>query len=192
MKSETSKPPVREAVGVFFDAETLHAAVDELEESGFTYEQLGLLAEENTIAKRLGEFYTRINESAEADGGPRIAFVADKSMGDTVHAFLGTLFIVGTTVASGAVVASAAILGGALLAALAGAAALGGVGAVMSLILRESDAEELEQQVDEGHLLLFVRVQGAESEEKALEVLSRHGAFDAKVYTAPSASRHAA
>ena len=192
MRTETSKPPVREAVGVFFDAETLHAAVDELTESGFTYEQLGLLAGERTVVERLGEFYTRINESADTDGGPRTAFIADKSMGDTVHAFLGTLFIVGTTVASGAVVASAAILGGALFAALAGAVALGGVGAVMSLILHESDAEELEQQVDEGHLLLFVRVQGAEAENKVLDVLSRHGAYDAKVYSAPSAARTAA
>jgi hypothetical protein len=42
------------------------------------------------------------------------------------------------------------------------------------------------------HLRLFVRVQSAGAEGRALDVLSRYGAFDAQVYTAPSASRHAA
>jgi hypothetical protein len=56
----------------------------------------------------------------------------------------------------------------------------------MSAIIHESDAEYLEEQVDEGHLLLFVRTQGADEEAKAVDILSRHGAFQAKVYEAPA------
>jgi hypothetical protein len=189
MKKKTSKPLVREVVGIFFDSDSLHEAVDELLASGFSHEKFGLLAGEFTVRQRLGDYYTRMNESVDTNGGPRTAFVAEKSMGDTVHAFIGSLFFAGTTVASGAVVASAAVLGGALLAALGGAVALGGIAAAMALILHEGDAEYLEEQVDEGHLLLFVRADDAAHEEQALSILSKHGAFDAKVYSAPAGKR---
>lgn len=185
MNEETGKPLVREAIGIFFDSESLDEAVDELIASGFTYEQLGLLAGEFTVKERLGNYYNRINESADTEGGPRTAFVAEKSIGDTVHGFIGSLFFVGTTATSGAVVASAAILGGSLLAAVGGAVALGGIAAAMALILRKGDAEYLEEQIDEGHLLLFVRADDAEHEKQALSILSNHGAFDARVYSVP-------
>jgi hypothetical protein len=188
MGSRDSGTSVREAVGIFFDSEHLHAAVDELVSSEFNFDDLGLLAGQYTVRQRLGDFYNEVNESADTSEGPSIAFVADKSMGDTVHAFLGTLFFVGTTAASGAVVASAAVLGGALLPAVAGVAVLGAVSGAMSLIIHQSDAEHLEQQVDEGHLLLFVRTPDAVKEAKAVDILSRHGAFEAKVYDAPAAT----
>ncbi len=177
---------IREAVGIFFDSRHLHEAVDELLVGDFDRSQLGLLAGEYTVKSQLGEFYTQINASANQPRGPSTAFVAAQSVGDTVHAYIGSLFFVGTTVASGAIVASAAVLGGGLLAAVSGAAALGVVGAVLSMIIHQSDAEYLEEQVDEGHLLLFVRTEDAAQESAALDVLSKHGAFDAKIYSAPA------
>jgi hypothetical protein len=53
-----------------------------------------------------------MSKQNEAHERPSTAFVADKSMGDTVHALIGSFFFVGIAVASGAVVASAAVLGG--------------------------------------------------------------------------------
>lgn len=193
MNNENATQTVREAVGIFFESKHLHEAIDELESSGFDHADLGLLAGEYTVKQQLGDFYTEINESADTPGGPRTAFVAAKSMGDTVHALIGSLFFVGTTVAAGAVVASTAVLGGALLAAVGGAVALVGItGGALSLIIHESDAEYLEEQVEDGHLLLFVRTEGADQEQAALDILSRHGAFDAKVYEAPATKQHAA
>src|SRR5690606_18369785 len=105
---------------------------------------------------------------------PRMAFVRKKSIGDTVHAWAGALFFAGATTGAGAVVVSAGVLGGALLAAVSGAAAVGAVGAALALVIHQSDAEYLEQQVDEGHLLLFVRTHGEDEERRALDILSRH------------------
>jgi len=76
-----SAVPVREAVGVFFDSNHLHAAIDELETSGFDVEQLGLLAGEFTVKDKLGDFYTAVNESANTEAGPQTAFVADRLLG---------------------------------------------------------------------------------------------------------------
>jgi hypothetical protein len=179
---------VREAVGIFVDCEHLHAATDELQASGFGSQELGLLAGELTVKQKLGEYYNELNESADTSGGPRTAFVVDKTVGDTVHGLIGSLFLVGTTIASGGLVASAAVLGGGLAAAVAGAVAMIGVtGGALSAIIHESDAEYLREQVDEGHLLLFVRTESAAQEQKALEILSRHSALEAKMYEAPLA-----
>ena len=193
MNNKDDASTVREAVGIFFDSKHLHEAVDELESSGFDLADLGLLAGQYTVRQQLGEFYNETNESADRPDGPRTAFVANKSMGDTVHALIGGLFFVGTTVASGAIVASAAVLGGGLLAAAGGAAAiLGLTGGALSLIIHQSDAEYLEEQVDEGHLLLFVRTDDSEREKKAVDILSKHGAFDAKVYQVPAIKKSGA
>ena len=99
MSKEKEATTVREAVGIFFDSKHLHEAVDELKSSGFELAELGLLAGQFTVKQKLGEFYTEINESVDSPDGRRTAFVADKSMGDTVHALIGSLFFVGTTVA---------------------------------------------------------------------------------------------
>jgi outer membrane lipoprotein SlyB len=82
-------------------------------------------------------------------------------------------------------VASAAIFGGALLTAATGALAVGAVGALVGLIIHRNDAEYLEQQIDKGRMLLFVRTRDAQHEKRALEILSRHSAHDAKIYSVP-------
>lgn len=189
MSGKNPQRRVREAVGTFFESARLHDAVDDLVRSGFDFDDLGLLAGAHTVRQKLGTFYDEVNASANGSDGPSIAFVADESVGDTVHAFVGTLFFVGTTAASGAVVASAAVLGGSLLPAVAGMAALGAIGGIMSLIIHQSEAEHLEEQVDEGHLLLFVRTSGADDEKKVVDILSRHGAFEARIVEAPAPRR---
>lgn len=185
MKETKDRPPIREAIGVFFDANTLGAALDELLSSNFTRKDIGLLAGEYTVRDALGHLYTEANESAGDPEGPRVAFVRNESIGDTLHALLGSLFFTGATTAAGAAVVSAAVLGGSLLAATTGAAAIAGIGAALGLIIHQSDAEYLEQQVDEGHLLLFVRTRDAAHEKQALDILSRHSAYDVRVHSVP-------
>jgi hypothetical protein len=185
MKKDQHYPPIREAVGIFFDGEKLQAAIDDLLASGFTHQDIGLLAGEHTVRQSLGHLYEDANQSAGDPDAPRIAFVRKGSMGDALHAWLGSLFFAGATTAAGAAVVSAAVLGGSLLAAGAGAAAIGGIGAAMALIIHESDAEYLEQQVEEGHLLLFVRARDTAHEKQAVDILSRHSAYDARIHSVP-------
>jgi outer membrane lipoprotein SlyB len=176
---------VRETVGAFVDARKVHEAIDELLESGFKHEELGLLASEQAVRESLGDFYTQTNQYSGGADAPNTAFVAKESVGDTVHAMIGSLSLVGSTVAAGAAVASAGIFGGALAAAVAGAAALGAVGAVLGGIIHESDAEELEEQIEEGHLLVFVRARDSAKEKQAADILQRHTPIEVKVVSAP-------
>ena len=185
-KQQSHNPVIREAVGVFVDADRIHGAMEELVAAGFRHQELGLLASEFAVRESLGDFYTQTNQFADDADAPNTAFVAKESVGDTVHAYLGSLFFAGTTVAAGAAVASAGVLAGGLLAAVTGAAALGAIGAALALIIRESDAEELEQQVEEGHLVLFVRTKDQAHEKRAAEILQRHTPIEVKVVAAPA------
>ena len=182
----TDTAVVREAVGVFAEADKVHEAIDDLLASGFRHEELGLLAGEYTVRQSLGDFYTQTNQFADSVDAPTTAFVAKEKAG--VHALLGSLFFAGSTAGAGAAVASAAILGGGLVAAVAGAVAIGAVGAVLARVIHESDAEELEEQVEEGHLLLFVRVRDAAAEKRGIEVLQQHTSIEVKVIDATKAS----
>lgn len=189
MARRSDEPTVQEAVGVFFDVDHLKAAIEELVESGFDRSEIGLLAGEHTVRRALGNFYTATNEFAANPKAPCTAFVADRADDDTFHALLGGLFFYGATAAAGAVVASAAILGGAVIAAASGVAAIGVAGTVMGLIIHKSDSDFLDEQIDEGHLLLFVRTNDAGRGASAVKILAEHGAYEPKVYTVPCGSR---
>ena len=101
MSADQREQSVREAVGVFFDAGKLQAAIDELLSAGFDHAQIGLLAGEHTVRQALGHLYTDANESAGSPEAPRVAFVRSGSIGDALHAWLGSLFFAGATTAAG-------------------------------------------------------------------------------------------
>lgn len=183
-----NEAPIREAVGIFFDADHLEQAIEELSAAGFDREELGLLASEYAVRQRLSHLYERTSEHPDVGNAPATAFVKKESIGDTIHGLAGSLFFVGSTTAAGAVVASAAVLGGGLLSAVTGVAAIGAIGAVMALLIHESDAEYLEEQVDEGHVLLFVRTPNATREEQAVAILSRHSGYDARIHEISAAT----
>lgn len=180
-----NKRTVHEAVGIFFEPRHLRAAMDELAAAGFERGQIGLLANEQVVERSLGDLYTRVNESHETGSAPALAFVGREASGEAAESMAGSLYFLGTTGAMSAVVASSAALGGALFAGIGGAVAVGVVGAAVASVIHQSDADYLRQQVDEGHILLFVRVLDPSREQEVVDILSRHYAVDAKVYEAP-------
>lgn len=186
MKKENEAEMLREVAGAFFELDKLQDAVDELLACGFRGEAISMLASEYTVRESLGDYYTRINQFSTSPDAPKTAFVAKESMGDTMHALFGSLFFLGATVAAGAVVISAGAFAGALTAAVAGSTVIAGIGAVLATIIHESDAEEIEQQIDEGHLVLFVRAANDKQEALATKILSKHAATDVKIYNVKS------
>lgn len=185
MSEQEAETQVREVIGVFADASHLRAALVELESAGFERERIGLLASEYAVERSLGDLYARVKELQDASKAPAMAFVEADSRGDTARSMGGGLFFVGSTAVLGAAVASAAALGGALLPALAGAATVGAVGALLGGVIRQSDAEYLESEVDKGHLLLFVRADDPGRETEASRILLRHSARDVRVHEVP-------
>lgn len=183
MNDTDDKKTVREAVAVFLDPQSLKSAIGVLLASGVSREQIGLLASEHSVRESLGDFYAHTNNTHDSTEGPVTAFVDKNSNSQQQQDSLGgSLFFVGTTGAMGAVVASSAVFGGALLAALSGVVAIGAVGAMAGKIIHQSDADYLQQQVDEGHILLFVTITEPQREQEIVDLLTRHEGQNVKVH----------
>jgi hypothetical protein len=175
----------REAVGIFHSAEALQGAIDELLSSGFHRAELSLLASEAAVVEKLGHLYRKVDELADDPDVPRAAYVAGEDIGDAEGGIIGGLAYVGATVAAGAVVAS----GGTLLAVIAGTALAGGAGGLIgSLLARwigEHHANHLQEQIDRGGLLLWVRTRDAAREERATAILGKYSAEQVHVHGLP-------
>ncbi|MES2627199.1 MAG: hypothetical protein V4628_18075 [Pseudomonadota bacterium] len=181
MTTQSKEPTVREAIGVFSEVELLREAIDTLIANGFEREKLGLLASEQVVKRSLGDFYADTNESHDSNRAPAIAFVGKDALGEAGQSLGGGLFFIGTAGVTGALVTSAAVLGGALLTAVGGVVGVGLVGLAVSSIIHQSDAAFLQHQIDEGRMLLFVRVNTG-NEQQAVHILEQHKATAVKVH----------
>ncbi|HVT30542.1 MAG TPA: hypothetical protein VHE81_21210 [Lacipirellulaceae bacterium] len=180
---------LREAVGVFANANDLQATIDELLSSGFHRADLSLLAGEDAMNERLGGFVDA--RALEDDPAiPRSVYVSPEAIGDAQGGIVGALAYAGATVAAGAVVLS----GGTIPVALVTATLAGGAGSVAGAVLGkwlgEHHAYYLQTQIDHGGLLLWVRTRDVEAEERALHILRKHSARDAHVHTLVSEAAH--
>lgn len=176
---------MREAVGVFHDERSFEAAIDELLGRGFDRAEISLVAGHEAVERELGHRYERVSELEDDPHVPRIAYVDVDSRNEGSASMVGGLAYVGAIAASGMVVAS----GGTLGIAVAAAALAGGGGVVLGAFLARMvggrHARELQRQLEEGGLLLWVRVASPEREEAALDALSRHSAEDVHVHELP-------
>jgi hypothetical protein len=175
---------IRQAVGIFHNAESLRGAIEELLVSGFTPDEIGILASEQVVERSLGDLYVRTNEASDSPDAPAVAFVRRESFGDGARTHAGGLFFVGASGAAGGIVASSALWGSALLPAVGAVVGVGLIGLFVASFIHQSDAEYLQQQIDEGQILLFVRVE-PDREQEIVRLLIRHSGLDVKIYEVP-------
>ena len=147
MPSEGDAGAVREAVGIFHDARDFQAAIDELLSSGFHRAELSLLASEHAVEEKLGHRYQRVDALADDPAAPRAAYVSTEAIGGALAAGI----------------AAAALAGGA-----------GGlIGSALASRVAEHHAHYLQEQIEHGGLLLWVRTSTSEKEARALAILRK-------------------
>jgi hypothetical protein len=185
MPEEEKANTVREAVGAFSTPEALQEAIDELMSSGFDRADLSMLASETTVDEKLGHKYKKIAELEDDPIVPRCCYISTESIGGAEGGLVGGLMYVGATAAAGAVVAT----GGTLALVIAAAALAGGVGSLLGAILAkwvgDHHAHYLQEQLDHGGLLLWVRTWDAGDEKRAIDILFKHSGRDVHVHTLP-------
>lgn len=174
-----------EAVGVFDDVRELDAAVEELKASGFKKSQISLLASQDSVERKLGHRYERVEELEDDPKAPRRAYRTREALGESEDMLLGSLTFLPALLAAGTVVAS----GGVVAAAVTGAAVAGAaVATVLGHFMDKNHAEWLEEQLERGGLLLWVATTDAAAEQTALDVLRRHSAHDVHLHKIPKRS----
>ena len=188
MVPERSPETIREAVAIFASAADLQDAIDELLSSGFHRAELSLLASEHTVEQKLGRHYEKVSLLDDATGAPRAAYVSTEAIGDAKGGLIGGLGYVGAVAAAGAIMAS----GGTLAAALGAAALAGGagglIGSVLAKLVGDQHARYLQEHIERGGLLLWVRTWKPEDEARATEILTRHSGVQVHVHELPIAA----
>jgi hypothetical protein len=179
---DQDKTAVTEAVAVFHDVSELDAAVEELRAAGFDKDDISLLATEQAVNRKLGHRYERVEELEDDPAAPRVAYRTRASLGESEDRLIGSLTYLPAVVAAGTVVASAGVVA----AAVTGTAIAGALlGTVLSHWLDKSHAEHLQEQLDRGGLLLWVRTPDPETQQRALAILTRHSAHDVHIHRLP-------
>jgi hypothetical protein len=183
MSGEPSRTTVREAVAVFDEVNELDAAVEDLLEAGFKKADMSLLASEESVSKKLGHRYERVEEMEDEPDAPRIAYRSRASLGESDDVIIGTLTYLPTVLAAGTVVASEGVVA----AAVTGTAIAGAlIGTVLTRWLDKHHAEQLQEQLEHGGLLLWVRTPDRQTERRAVEILTRHSAHDVHIHKLPA------
>lgn len=182
MTLATEADGVREAVAVFDTAQTLQNAIDALLSSGFHRAELSLLASEADVVSKLGHKYRKSSELEDDASVPRVAYVSTEAIGDGQGAVIGALIYVGAGLVMGPVAAA-----GGTLVAMVGAAALGGgagglAGTWLAKLLGDQHAQRIQEQLDHGGLLLWVRTWDADEESRAVRILKRNSGRDVHVH----------
>jgi hypothetical protein len=179
---------VREAVGVFIRSEDLQDAIDELLSSGFHRADLSLLASEHVVKEKLGHRYYKVDALQDDPNVPREAYVSPEAMGDAEGAVIGTLMYVGATAAAGAILVSGGTLAVAIAAVAVGSGAGAMIGSILAIWMGDHHAHYLQEQMEHGGLLVWVRTWTAEGEKRAVEILRRHSASDVHLHALPVAA----
>lgn len=176
---------IPEAVGIFHRSEDLQGAIDELLSSGFHRSELSLLASGTTMQAKFGHRYKSVSSLADDPEAPRSAYVSPEAIGDAKGGLIGALVYVGAAAAAGAVVAS----GGTLTAIVTAVVLAGGTGGLLGSVLAkwlgDHHADYLQEQIDRGGLLLWVRTRHANDERRAVEILKRHSGHEVHVHALP-------
>lgn len=173
---------VTEAVAVFHDVSALDAAVEDLRKAGFKRSDISLLASEDSVEKKLGHRYERVEELEDAPDAPRVTYRTRASLADTEGVIVGSLTYLPAVLAAGTVVASAGVVAAAITGTAIGGALLG---TVLARWLGENHAEHLSEQLEHGGLLLWVRTHDKAQEETALRILREHSGADVHLHQLP-------
>jgi len=178
-------PLIREAVAAFTSAGDMESAIDELLSSGFARAEISLLAASETVRQKLGHTFASTRELEDDPDVPTTAYIARESVGDAEGAVIGGLMYVGAFLAMGPIVGSGGTIGVAILAAALGGGGGAAIGSIFATLIGKKHAGGLEEQLENGGILLWVRTRDADHEERAREILARHSGQDVHVHGVP-------
>lgn len=170
----------QEIVGTLPSPEALESAVSELTSAGWDRSELSILAPHSLLGGEAVGAETR--QLADDPKVEHQAMVSDVDMRQGRTLATGMAGVVSAFVASGATI----LTGGTALAAIVGAAVAGGGAAALvegaaSLAGKKRD-DFLNEQLQQGGILLWARLEDPTGADRARAILARHGATDIHVH----------
>jgi hypothetical protein len=165
----------REAVAVFDDETSLHAAVDHLMQAGLRQEDMSVLADSEMLSRKGKQ---TVDNLEDKDNVHRAAFVSSDSRTEGLAALVGApVYIAAVGAAAIAGTGGAALIPTIAVAVGSGAAA-GGLGVLLARAFGRHHAERVHRQIANGGLLLWVHAPDQSNDARIIEILKRHGGRD--------------
>ncbi len=161
----------REAVAVFDSEASLRAAVDDLMQLGLRQEDMSVLAESSKAAGPAEKL-------ADAPGTPRAAYVTSDSRTEGLAGLVGLpVYLAGAGAAALAATGGMALVPAIAVAAGSGIAA-GGFGLLLARAFGRRHAAYIQEQIENGGLILWVSAPDRSRDARIAEILTRHGGRD--------------
>ncbi|MEZ5825962.1 MAG: hypothetical protein R3C97_14845 [Geminicoccaceae bacterium] len=169
-----------EVVAVFHGVDDMERAVESLFAAGFAKGDVSMLASEDAVEQKLGHRYEKVEELEDEPEAPRVAYRSTAELVETEKTIMQSLTYLPAMLAAGTVVASTGVVAAAVTGAALGGMALS---TVLAQWLDKRHADRLQEQLEHGGLLLWVRVVDAQSRERALSILRENGGDDVHAHS---------
>lgn len=173
---------VREVVAIFDDGAALENAIEVVEQAGVNRGAISVIASDETFGTKLSHVYRSVSEMDAHDDIARGVKVTRYELAEGQGAAFSIPVYVGATAGLIAVLASGGTVGLAALAGLAAGAAGGGIGVSLARLLGDQQAQHVQQQIEEGGLLLWVQVKDAADADARIDQLKSLGGRDVRVH----------
>lgn len=157
--------PLSEVVGRFAERAPFEAALKELLEAGFASSDLSVLDTREAIS------------AAEPSG---------ETWRDTLSGLVGEINYVGPITAAGLIAIATGPVGAAVAAAVAAGLTGAALADLLATVRATPHAESVARALEAGALMLWVRAESERQQDRAREILNRHGAEDVHLHTRPA------
>lgn len=153
------------------NADSLQAAIDDLQMHGFARYELSILADENAVTEKLGHIYKRVEEVEDDPKVPRTIFVPKETIAEAEGALFSTPLYIAAVTATAVVVTSGGTLATAIGAAMTGGLGGAALGMLLAALFDNYHTDYIQNQIEHGGLLLWVHLRSPDLENKAKEML---------------------
>jgi len=179
----TEQTAIREVVAIFGSREALENAIEDLQSHGFDRSQLSLLASRETVEETLGHPVGDIHTLADDPAAPRSEPLERPDVGNVTGVAVGPPAAFAALAAAGVTAMTGGAFAGVALAALAAGGGVGALGATLAKGYTDDVAEDFEEQIARGGILLWVSLREPGQEQSAGEILQRHAKEKVRTHT---------
>ncbi len=130
------------------------------------------------MKERLGSAFLTAPVLADNPDAPRASFVSEEAIGEFEGAIAGGLFFLGSAIAMTVLLTPASTIGASIAAVAIGGSPGAVIGAILARRVGKHHKDYYENQIRNGGILLWVRVDTPEKEEIATKIMQGHSGRD--------------
>lgn len=173
----------REVAAVFHSPEAVEAAAEDLLFAGFDRADIDRLGDIEDVRKRLGPVYVAHEELADVPQAPRRPIIMREDVTTTFMVVVSLVASAAALAAAFLVIASRGGTAAAVIAAVLAALLAGSLAAIITArVLRPPQSKALEPLTAAHGIVLWVRTRSPDREDKARQILQRHGGRAIRVH----------